>query len=107
MTSGNIGTYFLNSMLTVFPSLALILILSLAAGFGLEVMLWRGRNGIALLFLAGIMVPVQMVLLPLFTVYFHFGLIDSVVVDHHVYGVWVAIIRLLDGWSSTRMCRES
>lgn len=77
LTTGNIGTYFLNSALTVFPSLALILILSLAAGFGLEVMLWRGRNTVALIFLAGIMVPVQMLLLPLFSIYFHTHLVDT------------------------------
>ena len=75
-TSG-LSTYFLNSVLAVFPSLALILLISVAAGFALEVMLWRGRNTILLIFLAGIMVPLQMVLLPLFTIYFQAGLIDT------------------------------
>jgi raffinose/stachyose/melibiose transport system permease protein len=75
-TSG-MSTYFLNSVLVVFPSLALILLISVAASFALEVMLWRGRNGILLIFLAGIMVPLQMVLLPLFTIYFQTGLIDT------------------------------
>lgn len=76
-TTGNIGTYFLNSVLTVFPSLALILLFGLAAGFALEVMVWRGRNTILLLFLAGILVPLQMTLLPLFTIYFQAQLIDT------------------------------
>jgi raffinose/stachyose/melibiose transport system permease protein len=75
-TSG-MSTYFLNSVLVVFPSLALILLISVAASFALEVMLWRGRNTILLVFLAGIMVPLQMVLLPLFTIYFQAGLIDT------------------------------
>lgn len=75
-TSG-MNVYFLNSVLVVFPSLVLILLTSVAAGFALEVMLWRGRNTILLIFLAGIMVPLQMVLLPLFTIYFQVGLIDS------------------------------
>ena len=48
----------------------LIIVLGVAAGFALEVMVWRGRDGVLLLFLAGIMVPRQMILLPLFTVYF-------------------------------------
>jgi raffinose/stachyose/melibiose transport system permease protein len=77
LTTGNIGTYFLNSILAVFPSLALILLLGLAAGFALEMMLWRGRNTILLMFLAGILVPVQIVLLPLFTIYFQAQLIDT------------------------------
>lgn len=77
LTTGNIGTYFLNSLLAVFPSLALILLFGLAAGFALEVMVWRGRNTVLLIFLAGILVPVQIVLLPLFTIYFQAQLIDT------------------------------
>lgn len=92
-TSG-MGTYFLNSVLVVFPSLALILIISTAASFALEVMLWRGRNGILLIFLAGIMVPVQMVLLPLFTIYFQAGLIDTrwaLIISDTVFGLPLAV----------------
>ncbi len=77
VTTGNIGTYFLNSLLTVFPALALILLFGLAAGFALEVMVWRGRDTVLLIFLAGILVPVQIVLLPLFTIYFQAQLIDT------------------------------
>jgi raffinose/stachyose/melibiose transport system permease protein len=75
--NSGMNVYFVNSMLAVFPSLALIIVLSAAAGFALEVMLWRGRNTILLIFLAGIMVPAQMLLLPLFTIYFQLGLIDT------------------------------
>jgi raffinose/stachyose/melibiose transport system permease protein len=75
-TSG-MGTYFLNSILTVFPALLLILVISLAASFGLEVMKWRGSNLVLLAFLAGVMVPLQMVLLPLFTIYFQTQLINT------------------------------
>src|SRR5260370_42533134 len=71
------STCFLNSVLAVFTSLALIRLISVAAGFALEVMRWRGRNTILLIFLAGVMGPLQMVLLPLFTIYFQAGLIDT------------------------------
>jgi raffinose/stachyose/melibiose transport system permease protein len=37
-------------------------------------MVWRGRGPVLLYFLAGIMVPGQMLLLPLFTIYYDFGL---------------------------------
>lgn len=75
--NSGMNVYFVNSILAVFPALALILVLSAGAGFALEVMLWRGRNTILLIFLAGIMVPAQMLLLPLFTIYFQLGLIDT------------------------------
>ena len=77
LTTGNIGTYFMNSILAVFPSLALILLFGLAAGFALEIMIWRGRNSVLLIFLGGILVPVQIVLLPLFTIFFQAQLIDT------------------------------
>jgi raffinose/stachyose/melibiose transport system permease protein len=75
--NAGLSTYFLNSILAVFPALFLILVLSLAASFGLEVLVWRGRNTVLLAFLAGVMVPLQMTLLPLFTIYFQAGLINT------------------------------
>ncbi len=74
---GHIGTYFKNSLIAVFPSLALIIVLSAGAAFAIEVMRWRGRNLALLVFIAGILVPLQMILLPMFTIYFHLGLVDS------------------------------
>ncbi len=98
-TSG-MGTYFLNSVLAVFPSLALILLISVAAGFALEVMLWRGRNTILLIFLAGIMVPLQMVLLPLFTIYFQTGLINTrwaLIITYTAFGLPLSVF-LMSGF---------
>jgi raffinose/stachyose/melibiose transport system permease protein len=71
------GHYILNSVIVVIPSLAIVLIIGVAAGFALEVMVWKGRGPMLLLFLAGIMVPTQMILLPLFTIYFRTGLTGS------------------------------
>ena len=77
VTDGNLGTYARNSIVAVLPSLALTILLGVAAGFALEVMVWKGRSTTLLLFLAGIMVPGQMILLPLFTIYFEIGLTGS------------------------------
>lgn len=74
ITTGNIGQYALNSVLTVFPALAILTVLGVAGAFALEVMVWKGRGGVLLYFLAGIMVPAQMILLPLFNAYFRTGL---------------------------------
>jgi raffinose/stachyose/melibiose transport system permease protein len=73
-TTGNIGLYVQNSLLAVVPALALMLLLGTAAGFALQIMVWKGRSLTLLVFLAGMMVPPQMILLPLFTVYFQTGL---------------------------------
>jgi raffinose/stachyose/melibiose transport system permease protein len=92
--SSGMNTYFVNSIIAVFPSLALIIVLSAAGGFALEVMVWRGRNTVLLVFLAGILVPAQMLLLPLFTMYFKVGLIDTrwaLVITYTAYGLPLSV----------------
>lgn len=76
-TKADFGRYIINSAVTVFPALLLSLAIGVAAGFALQVMVWKGRRSVLLLFLTGIMVPGQMVLLPLFTIYFHLHLTSS------------------------------
>jgi raffinose/stachyose/melibiose transport system permease protein len=66
----SVALYLRNSLVAVVPALALVTVLGTAAGFALEVLVWRGRRTTLLVFLAGIMIPGQMILLPLFTVYF-------------------------------------
>ncbi len=74
---GNLGTYLRNSVLVVFPSLFLILAFGAAAAYALEVLVWKGRGAVLLIFLVGIMMPIQMILLPLFTIYFNLDLTGS------------------------------
>jgi raffinose/stachyose/melibiose transport system permease protein len=73
-TDGHVALYVRNSLLATIPALALIIVLGVAAGFALEVLIWKGRNQVLLAFLLGIMVPGQLILLPLFTTYFKIGL---------------------------------
>ncbi len=76
-TRGNMARYILNSALATFPAIVILIVTGLAAGFALEVLKWRGRGGVLLLFLAGLMVPLQMILLPLFAIYVKVGLLNS------------------------------
>lgn len=75
--TGNFAANVRNSVIATLPSLALLLITGVAAGFALEVMVWKGRSTTLLLFLAGIMVPGQMLLVPLFISYFRLGLTET------------------------------
>jgi len=77
LTRGNVGINYRNSLLVTIPSVALIILLGVAAGYVLEVMIFRGRRKILLFIVAGLMVPGQMILVPLFTVYFKVGLTNS------------------------------
>ncbi|TDD72075.1 carbohydrate ABC transporter permease [Jiangella aurantiaca] len=75
--TGQLATTIRNSVVATLPSLFFIIVLGVAAGFTLEVMVWKGRNTVLLTILAGIMVPGQMILLPLFTIYFELHLTGS------------------------------
>lgn len=77
LTGGNVAINYRNSLLVTLPSVALIVLLGVAAGYALEVMVWKGRHTTLLLILAGIMVPGQMILVPLFTIYFKIGLTNT------------------------------
>ncbi|UFU06302.1 carbohydrate ABC transporter permease [Ruania halotolerans] len=76
-TRGNVGLNYRNSMLVTLPSVGLIVLAGLAAGYALEVMIWKGRRQVLLFVMGGIMVPGQMILVPLFTAYFKLGITDS------------------------------
>ena len=75
--TGNLATTITNSIIVTVPSLILIVLLGTAAGYALEVLVFKGRGTILLLFLAGIMIPGQMIILPLFTAFFQLGITGS------------------------------
>jgi len=77
LTKANLLGMYRNSLSVTLPSLFFILLFSVAAGYVLEVMVFRGRNSILLFILAGIMVPGQMILVPLFIMYFQVGLTNT------------------------------
>ncbi|MDR0417623.1 MAG: carbohydrate ABC transporter permease, partial [Propionibacteriaceae bacterium] len=76
-STGNIGGNLFNSVLATFPALLLVLLLGSAAAYALEVMVWRGRTPTLLLFVSGIMIPGQMIIVPLFIAYFRLHLTDT------------------------------
>lgn len=76
-TSGHMSTYFTNSVLTTVPSLLLLLLVGVPAGFGIEILKWKFSNAMLLVFMVAIMVPLQMAILPLFTIYTHLQLLDT------------------------------
>ena len=87
-TAGKMSTYFRNSVLATFPAIALTMLLGVMAAFALEILTWRLKSGVLFLFLAGIMVPAQIVLLPLFTMYYKLHLTNNLLGLIFVYTVF-------------------
>lgn len=75
--TGNLGATISNSLIVTVPSLVFIVLLGTAAGYALEIMVFKGRASVLLLFLAGIMIPGQMIILPLFNAFSKMGISGS------------------------------
>lgn len=75
--TGNLATTISNSLIVTVPSLVFIVLLGTAAGYALEIMVFKGRASVLLLFLAGIMIPGQMIILPLFNAFSKMGMSGS------------------------------
>lgn len=69
--------YLVNSVLTTGASIALILVLGTMAAYGLARYEFRGNGAIFMFFLAGLMVPLKLAIIPLFIELKAMGLIDT------------------------------
>ena len=75
--NAGMGTYFRNSVIATFPAVFLTVFISAAAAFGIEVLRWRWSGAALLWILAGIMIPLQIVLLPIFAIFLQLRLLNS------------------------------
>lgn len=99
-TKGKMSIYFTNSILATFPALFLTLALGVSAAFGIEIMKWKFSTGALLVFLTGILIPVQMVLLPLFTMYYYLEMLDTrwgLILTYTVFGLPLTVF-LMTGY---------
>jgi putative chitobiose transport system permease protein len=71
------GTYALNSLIVAFSAVALMVGLSAAAAYPLARMRFRGRSMIIGLLLASLLIPEQVLLVPLYAMVMRFGLLNT------------------------------
>ena len=65
-TVGRFGKYFKNSVIISIPIVTFVILLSSLAGYGLARLRFHGSNFVFILFLLGLMVPFQSIMIPLF-----------------------------------------
>ncbi len=70
-------TYLRNSTIVTISATTLTLALSATAGYGLAKYNFRGRDGLFIIVLATIMIPIQVILIPIFQVVVDLHLVDS------------------------------
>lgn len=83
-----IGEYFLNSTIVTIVGVFLVLAVSSLAGFALAQLRFRFRQAIFFLLLTGLMIPVQVIMVPLFRIVVDLGLLNSRVGLGVVYGAF-------------------
>jgi raffinose/stachyose/melibiose transport system permease protein len=94
IAKSNLLTYFKNSTIVVVFVLLGILILSSMAAFALEKLRFKYNRQILMLFLFGIMVPIQVTLIPLYQIYSRLDLINtytSIILPQIGFGLPVSI----------------
>ena len=75
--TGNLGLNVVNSLVVTLGASALIVVAGMMAAFALQVLGFRFSGFVRALFLLGIIVPVQIALVPLFIDYSRVGLLDT------------------------------
>ena len=76
-TQTNVPRYFLNSAIVTGSSVFLVLILGTMAAYALARYRWRGSVMVSLFFLAGLMLPLRLAIIPLFIQLKAMGLTDN------------------------------
>ena len=76
-TKSHMLTYFKNSIIVLIGVLIPLLLFALMAGFALSKIKFKGRKFILNYFLLGLMLPMQVALIPLFTIFNKMGLINT------------------------------
>jgi raffinose/stachyose/melibiose transport system permease protein len=75
--TGNLGLNILNSLIVTLGSIAVIVFLGMMGAYALQVLGFRFSKVVRALFLIGIIVPVQVALVPLFVDYAAVNLLDT------------------------------
>ena len=75
--TGHFSVYFKNSLTVVFPTIFLVLFLSSLASFAFAKIKFFGSTAFFYLFIIGLIIPVQAIIIPLFYDFHHYGFTNS------------------------------
>lgn len=74
---GNVGLYFINSVIVTFSTIIISGLLAAMASYGITRMKWRLSKAVLIIFLLGLMIPIHAALLPLFIILRNLRLLNS------------------------------
>lgn len=87
-TTSQLNSYFINSVIVTVIGVGLVLFVASLAGYALAQLRFRFRRFIFVLLLTGLMIPVQVIMVPLFHTIVTLGLLNSRIGLGIVYGAF-------------------
>jgi ABC-type glycerol-3-phosphate transport system permease component len=87
-TTIKLDAYFMNSAIVTILGVLLVLTVSSLAGYALAQLRFRFRHAVFLLLLSGLMIPVQVIMVPLFRIIVSLGMLDSRIGLSVIYGAF-------------------
>lgn len=75
--AGKMSIFFKNSVIVTLTALVLIVLAAVPVSFALSKMRWKMRRAMSSYFMLGILIPIQVVLIPLFNIYKSIGLLNT------------------------------
>ena len=101
-TTGKMYVFYKNSIIDTFSSLILICVFSVTASFAIAKMKWKFKKAYYNIMIAGITVPVTIVLIPLFLIYNQLNLLNSywsLILSYTGFGLSLSIFLLVSYFS--------
>jgi raffinose/stachyose/melibiose transport system permease protein len=97
IVEGNIGRYFINSIVITGLTVVMTTLLSGMAAYGITRLRWKFSNFVLSVFLLGIMIPSHATIVPLFSIFNQLKINNSylaVIIPHIVFAMPIAILIL-------------
>ena len=77
LTVGNMGRYFMNSLLVTFVSIVFVLVAAIMATYAMTRLHWKGRKRMNSFFMLGLTIPIHAAIVPLYTTLSRMGLLNT------------------------------
>lgn len=100
---GNVGRYFLNSVIVAVVAVSVGVLLSCMISYAITRMQWKFSKFVLNLFLLGMMIPIYATIIPLFSIFNTMGILNSlwaVIIPHIAFAFPMAIF-ILTGFFTT------
>ncbi len=103
IVEGNVGTYYINSIIITGAVLLVSVCLSFMASYAITRMNWKYSKVVLNIFVLGMLIPVYATIVPLFSIFKTIGLLNTrlaVIISHIAFGFPIAIF-IMTGFLST------